>query len=59
MYALLEHSFQTRPDDDQRCLLAFRPLMAPIKCTILPLSNNIERFKQIVEHIGKYGLTRM
>ncbi|XP_017138343.1 glycine--tRNA ligase [Drosophila miranda] len=42
MYALLEHSFQCREGDDQRCYFTLPPLVAPLKCSILPLSNNAE-----------------
>ncbi|XP_023178071.2 glycine--tRNA ligase [Drosophila hydei] len=42
MYALLEHSFQCREGDEQRCYFTLPPLVAPYKCSILPLSNNAE-----------------
>ncbi|KAH8371995.1 hypothetical protein KR093_009643 [Drosophila rubida] len=42
MYALLEHSFQCRDGDEQRCYFTLPPLVAPLKCSILPLSNNAE-----------------
>lgn len=57
MYAMLEHSFSARADDDQRCVLALQPVVAPIKCSILPLSNNVQRFRQIVEQIGNDDTT--
>ncbi|CCD72866.1 Glycine--tRNA ligase [Caenorhabditis elegans] len=40
MYALLEHSFRQREGDEQRTFLAFKPLVAPIKCSVLPISAN-------------------
>uniref|UniRef100_A0A914XQF5 Glycine--tRNA ligase n=2 Tax=Plectus sambesii TaxID=2011161 RepID=A0A914XQF5_9BILA len=40
MYAVLEHSFRMREGDEQRTYLALPALIAPIKCSVLPLSNN-------------------
>lgn len=42
MYSLLEHSFQCREGDEQRCYFTLPPLVAPLKCSILPLSNNAD-----------------
>lgn len=47
MYSLLEHSFYVREGDEgaddaagmKRGVMSFRPLVAPIKCAILPLSS--------------------
>lgn len=52
MYALLEHRFQMREGDEQRCYFSLPPLVAPLKCSVLPLSNNQEFvpfIKQICE----------
>uniref|UniRef100_A0AAF5DGK9 Glycine--tRNA ligase n=2 Tax=Strongyloides stercoralis TaxID=6248 RepID=A0AAF5DGK9_STRER len=60
MYAVLEHSFRTREGDEQRNFLDLPPIIAPIKCSILPISSN-ERFEPIIESIVQlikaYGLT--
>ncbi|MFH4973563.1 hypothetical protein AB6A40_000272 [Gnathostoma spinigerum] len=40
MYAVLEHAFRQREGDEQRNFLALSPLIAPIKCSILPISAN-------------------
>ena len=40
MYALFEHNFRMREGDEQRTYLALPPLIAPLKCSVLPLSNN-------------------
>uniref|UniRef100_A0A0N5BT84 Glycine--tRNA ligase n=1 Tax=Strongyloides papillosus TaxID=174720 RepID=A0A0N5BT84_STREA len=60
MYAVLEHSFRTREGDEQRNFLELSPVIAPIKCSILPISNN-EKFEPIIESIVQiitaYGLT--
>ncbi|XP_053954897.1 glycine--tRNA ligase [Anastrepha ludens] len=42
MYALLEQNFQCREGDEQRCYFTLPSLVAPLKCSILPLSNNTE-----------------
>ncbi|XP_065091559.1 glycine--tRNA ligase [Ochlerotatus camptorhynchus] len=42
MYSLLEHSFQMRDGDDQRGYFSLPPVVAPLKCSVLPLSNNAE-----------------
>lgn len=46
--AVLEHSFMQR--DDDRCVMAFRPSVAPIKVGIYRLVNNVA-FDSIVEEI--------
>ncbi|XP_059618658.1 glycine--tRNA ligase [Phlebotomus argentipes] len=40
MYALLEQTFRVREGDEQRCYFTLPPVVAPLKCSILPLSNN-------------------
>lgn len=42
MYSLLEHRFNIRDEDEQRCYISLPPVVAPIKCSVLPLSNNAE-----------------
>ncbi|XP_037933813.1 glycine--tRNA ligase [Teleopsis dalmanni] len=42
MYALLEQNFQCREGDEQRCYFTLPSVIAPLKCSILPLSNNAE-----------------
>lgn len=42
MYSLLEHRFQMREGDDQRCYFSLPPIVAPLKCSVLPLSRNQE-----------------
>merc|ERR1719498_305137 len=37
MYCMFEHNFYVRPDDEQKTVFKFSPLIAPIKCTIFPL----------------------
>ncbi len=42
MYALFEHNFAVRKDDDQRRYFTLPPEVAPVKCSVLPLSGNAE-----------------
>lgn len=42
VYALLEHTFAVRADDEQRTWLRLPPLIAPVKVSLLPLSNQDE-----------------
>lgn len=40
LYAVLEHAFSQRENDAQRCVMAFKPSVAPIKVGIYRLVNN-------------------
>lgn len=53
LYALLEHSFYIRPEDEseQRCVMRFNPRVAPFKVAVLPISSNDE-CNTIVERIA-------
>lgn len=42
MYSLLEHSFKMREDDEQRSYFSLPPVVAPLKCSVLPLSNKAD-----------------
>lgn len=42
MYSLLEHSFRMRDGDEQRCYFSLPSVVAPLKCSVLPLSNNAD-----------------
>jgi glycyl-tRNA synthetase len=42
LYSLLEHSFYQRDGDEQRCVMRFKPAVAPDKCAVLPISANDE-----------------
>ena len=52
MYAVFEHTYRKRDNDDQRTYFALPPVLAPYKCSILPLSGNIE-FKQFVTKLSR------
>ncbi|OLL26928.1 putative glycine--tRNA ligase [Neolecta irregularis DAH-3] len=49
LYSLIEHSYWSRPEDSQRGVLSFPPIIAPIKCLLVPLSGSPE-FIPIVKH---------
>lgn len=51
MYAVLEHNFQIREGDEQRTWLSLPPAVAPVKCSVLPLSKNKE-FGQFVKKLS-------
>lgn len=41
MYSLLEHTFNQR-NDEQRCFFSLPAVVAPLKCSVLPLSNHAD-----------------
>jgi glycyl-tRNA synthetase len=54
MYSVWEHNFRTREADQQRTYFALPAEIAPIKCSILPLSSNatfLPFVKQIKEEL--------
>uniref|UniRef100_A0A1B6FJA5 Glycine--tRNA ligase n=1 Tax=Cuerna arida TaxID=1464854 RepID=A0A1B6FJA5_9HEMI len=51
MYAVFEHNFRVRADDEQRTFLTIPPVVAPLKVAIFPLSAN-EKFDQLVKSIS-------
>ncbi|XP_063901942.1 glycine--tRNA ligase isoform X1 [Zophobas morio] len=42
MYAIFEHNFKMRENDEQRTYLSLPASIAPLKCSVLPLSSNTE-----------------
>ncbi|XP_046395890.1 glycine--tRNA ligase [Ischnura elegans] len=57
MYALFEHNFRTREDDEQRTFFSLPPVIAPLKCSVLPLSNN-PQFNPFIKKLSE-ELTRV
>lgn len=51
-YALLEHSFWTRAEDQDRGVLSLPPLVAPIKALIVPISSN-EKLAPLVKQVSR------
>ena len=52
LYTILEHSYRVREEDEQRKWLALPSLVAPISCSVLPLSGN-EEFIPFIAKIGE------
>lgn len=55
IYCLFEHSFYTRPskaENGQLNVFSFPPLVAPIKCTVLPLVKT-QKFDDVAKVIAK------
>merc|ERR1712133_14025 len=52
MYGIFEHTFKKRENDEQRTYLALPPLLAPYKCSVLPLSGKVE-FKPFISMLSK------
>ncbi|KAI9908305.1 hypothetical protein PsorP6_004050 [Peronosclerospora sorghi] len=50
--AIFEHNFSTRGGDEKRGVMSFSPLIAPIKVSVLPLSNN-SVFDDFAEELEK------
>ena len=57
LYTILEHSFRVRVEDEQRKWLALPSLVAPISCSVLPLSGN-EEFVPFIANIGEERMGR-
>lgn len=51
MYALLEHSFYTRESDSRRTVVGLSPVIAPVKCSVLPLQQD-SRLNPVVSQIS-------
>lgn len=42
LYCIFEHAYSLRPNTEQRAVLSFRPIVAPIKVSVLPLMTKPE-----------------
>ena len=51
LYSLLEHCFYQRDADEQRCVMRFKPAVAPQKCAVLPISSG-EEVNAVVDAIA-------
>jgi len=51
LYALLEHSFYVRPEDEKRTVFRFNPQVASVKVAVLPLLTN-GLFDETCEYIS-------
>ncbi|GAM27924.1 hypothetical protein SAMD00019534_111000 [Acytostelium subglobosum LB1] len=52
IYSLLEHSYYVRDGDEQRCVLALPPIIAPVKTSLLPLTGS-EKLAPFVARINR------
>ena len=52
MYSIFEHNFKVREGDEQRTYFSLPATIAPVKASVLPLSNNPD-FSPIVKMISK------
>ncbi|XP_053715296.1 glycine--tRNA ligase-like [Synchiropus splendidus] len=60
MYSIFEHTFHTRPGDEQRTYFSFPASVAPYKCVILPLSQKQEFMPfvlQLSDEMTKLGVS--
>jgi len=51
MYALLEHSFYARESDSRRTVVGLSPVIAPVKCSVLPLQQD-SRLLPVVQRVS-------
>uniref|UniRef100_T1J3J4 Glycine--tRNA ligase n=1 Tax=Strigamia maritima TaxID=126957 RepID=T1J3J4_STRMM len=51
LYSVFEHTFKIREGDDARTYFALPPIIAPVKCSVLPLSANKE-FAHFVKELS-------
>ncbi|XP_030053724.1 glycine--tRNA ligase [Microcaecilia unicolor] len=60
MYTVLEHTFHVREGDEQRTYFRFPAIVAPYKCSVLPLSQNQEFMpfvRDLSEALTKNGIS--
>ena len=60
MYTIWEHNFQMRKGDEMRSYFSLPPLIAPLKCSVLPLSSNAEFvpfIKEISASLTQYDVS--
>ncbi|CEL98366.1 unnamed protein product [Vitrella brassicaformis CCMP3155] len=62
IYCILEHTFRSRgiQDQEERCFLSLPPVIAPIKCSVLPISANTQfddLINQLKEQLTYHGVS--
>lgn len=60
MYAVFEHNFKAREGDEKRTYFSLPPVVAPLKCSVLPLSGNDEFVpfvKQLSQNLTKVDVS--
>jgi glycyl-tRNA synthetase len=53
LYAVLEHSFSQRTGSEQRCVMSFKPAVAPVKVGVYKLMSNNTAFDPIVQQLNE------
>ena len=53
VYMILEHCFKVRQDEEKRQYFLFPPVIAPVKCSILPLIPNEKKLTDLIPKISK------
>lgn len=53
LYSIFEHSFWSRPEDKDRCVLSLPPAVAPTKVLLVPLSSHAD-LAPIVKKVSSY-----
>ncbi|KAL4695452.1 hypothetical protein H8959_000547, partial [Pygathrix nigripes] len=56
MYTVFEHTFHVREGDEQRTFFSFPAVVAPFKCSVLPLSQNQE-FMPFRKALTRHGVS--
>ncbi|XP_018651366.1 putative glycyl-tRNA synthetase [Schistosoma mansoni] len=60
LYTIFEHSFRVREGDEQRTYLSISPVLAPYKCSLLPLSNHadfVPVVRKLSSELTKYSVS--
>ncbi|VDL92392.1 unnamed protein product [Schistocephalus solidus] len=57
MYAILEHNFKIRENDQQRTFLSLPPVIAPYKCSVLPLSSHPDFAPFVPAQLTRVGIS--
>ena len=53
VYMILEHCYRIRQDEEKRAYFVFPPVIAPVKCSILPLIPNDKRLTDKIAGLKK------
>jgi len=54
VYMILEHCYRVRPEEQTRAYFVFPPVIAPVKCSILPLIPNDKKLLDKIPEIKKF-----
>jgi len=51
LYMVLEHSFYVRAGDENNTVMKFAPQIAPVKCSVFPLTHNSDAMDSVVHSV--------